>query len=47
MPPVYLARLLSSLNDDAGALIRAHVLDPIQEREHAAELLSAKLTLDG
>lgn len=44
MPPADLARLLSRLNDDAGHLVRAHVLDPIEEREHAAELLLAQTT---
>lgn len=44
MPPADLARLLNRLNDDAGHLVRAHVLDPIEEREHAAELLLAQST---
>jgi hypothetical protein len=44
MPPADLARLLGRLNDDAGRLVRAHILDPIEEREHAAELLIAQTT---
>ena len=35
---------LGRLNDDAGRLVRAHVLDPIEEREHGAELLIAQTT---
>lgn len=44
MPPADLARLLGRLNDDAGRVVRAHILDPIEEREHAAELLVAQTT---
>ena len=31
-------------DSDAGHLVRAHVLDPIEEREHAAQLLLAQPT---
>ena len=44
MPPADLARLLSRLNDDGAHLARAHVLDPMEEREHPAELLLAQTT---
>lgn len=43
MPPGELARVLAELSDNAGAVLRAHIVEPIEEREHAARSLTAQL----